>query len=203
MTDYSPLPNSAQSKTPILRSELFCHPDSTCTALTRLSVELQILPENSLQIRYLLCGDLSGLAIPSPSPAAQSDGLWEHTCFEAFVATDQEESYREFNFSPSGEWAAYAFSSYRERVFWLPENAPNIQVTRNDQNLELIAIIALGDVTSDLLKSSLSVNLTAVIEASDGSKSYWALRHVSTRPDFHDRDCFVTVPNSVELALSK
>jgi hypothetical protein len=32
--------------------------------------------------------------------------------------------------------------------------------------------------------------LSAVIEAKDGSKSYWALAHPPSKPDFHNADCF-------------
>lgn len=35
------------------------------------------------------------------------------------------------------------------------------------------------------------MNLTAVIEANDGTKSYWALAHPAGPPDFHNPDCFV------------
>jgi hypothetical protein len=36
----------------------------------------------------------------------------------------------------------------------------------------------------------LDLALTTVIEASDGSKSYWALRHGAAQPDFHLRQSF-------------
>ncbi len=36
----------------------------------------------------------------------------------------------------------------------------------------------------------IQLNLTAVIEETDGTKSYWALAHPSGKPDFHHRDCF-------------
>lgn len=35
------------------------------------------------------------------------------------------------------------------------------------------------------------MNLTAVIEEKDGTKSYWALKHPDGPPDFHNPDCFV------------
>src|SRR3546814_9971873 len=34
------------------------------------------------------------------------------------------------------------------------------------------------------------VALSAVIEETDGTKSYWALRHPPGKPDFHHPDCF-------------
>jgi hypothetical protein len=38
--------------------------------------------------------------------------------------------------------------------------------------------------------------LSAVIEAADGTISYWALKHPSDRPDFHHADSF-----AIQLAL--
>jgi hypothetical protein len=39
------------------------------------------------------------------------------------------------------------------------------------------------------------INLCAVIEEIDGTKSYWALAHPPGKPDFHHPDCFaLTLP---------
>ena len=42
------------------------------------------------------------------------DDLWQHTCFELFIGAKNDAEYYEFNFSPSGEWAAYEFRNYRD-----------------------------------------------------------------------------------------
>jgi hypothetical protein len=34
------------------------------------------------------------------------------------------------------------------------------------------------------------LNLSAILEEKDGSRSYWALAHPPGDPDFHDPDCF-------------
>src|SRR5256885_16422013 len=66
---------------------------------------------SSLDIVYALEGDLSQLRIPS---ARAGGNLWQHTCFEIFISRAGMDAYYEFNFSPSGEWAAYAFHRYRD-----------------------------------------------------------------------------------------
>jgi hypothetical protein len=43
----------------------------------------------------------------------------------------------------------------------------------------------------------LRVGLSAVIEANDGTLSYWALKHPAAKPDFHHPDSFV-----LELAFA-
>ncbi len=40
------------------------------------------------------------------------------------------------------------------------------------------------------LPASVRLGLSAVIEQTDGTKSYWALAHPPGKPDFHHRDCF-------------
>jgi hypothetical protein len=40
--------------------------------------------------------------------------LWRRSCFEAFIGHGGGPDYWEYNFSPSGAWAAYHFSAYRE-----------------------------------------------------------------------------------------
>jgi hypothetical protein len=43
----------------------------------------------------------------------------------------------------------------------------------------------------------LRLGLSAVIEENDGTISYWALKHLPGKPDFHHPDSF-----ALELALS-
>src|SRR3546814_17205573 len=42
-----------------------------------------------------------------------TDGLWESTCFEAFLTEEGQPDYTEFNYSPDGRWACYQFDDYR------------------------------------------------------------------------------------------
>jgi hypothetical protein len=71
-------------------------------------------PGNILTLAFVLECDLSRLRIPEPRSSRRAGGLWQHTCFEVFVMAEDGPGYREFNFSPSGEWAVYAFRSYRD-----------------------------------------------------------------------------------------
>lgn len=122
---------------------------------------------------FLLDADLERLRIPPRRKPRAVDGLWRHTCFEVFVARKGGRAYREYNFSPSGEWAVYAFSSYRKRS--------RGKIIRPRWNGRVAAIDARG---------CLKIGLSAVIEEKSGALSYWALRHPPGRPDFHDRRAF-------------
>ena len=56
----------------------------------------------------------SRFVIPAPVEPRRADDLWKTTCFEAFLRVPGTEADREWNFAPSGEWAAYDFTAYRD-----------------------------------------------------------------------------------------
>lgn len=116
----------------------------------------------------------------------RADGLWKTTCFEAF-AMKADGSYVEFNFSPSGRWAAYEFSSYRENMANAPGPAPTLTMSQSEQALEFTATFDLGSYVAHWPDR---FGLCAVIETRDGAKSFWSLAHPEGRPDFHHKDCF-------------
>jgi len=171
---------------------LICHPGTLPTAVLAVHVEVEPEPQGSLRLSYELTGDLAQIRIPAPLSPAAVDGLWEHTCFEVFVAVAGETRYHEFNFSPSGQWAAYAFSDYRVRGTWTASQAPAISFTQTHGHLLLKAVIEAADLPQNIDGKPLQLGLAAVIEDSDDSLSYWALHHPEpARPDFHHRSGFI------------
>ena len=135
---------------------------------------------------YIVTGKISDLLLPPTVPAVRADNLWQHTCFEAFVQAEGEEAYREYNFAPSGDWAAYDFTGRREGMTRADVGPPPyIRMEDNFTWWTVGATIAVdAAVTWEL-------GLSAVLEEQDGAKSYWALAHTSPAPDFHDPGCFI------------
>ena len=153
-----------------------------------MTVTVDLDAAGQLTLRYHLAAHPADLRLPPPATPGAADGLWQTTCLEAFVATPVGEDYREFNFSPSGQWAVYRFSGYRQRdESFCPAGAPRLSLLAPPDHLVLEARLA-----ADLLPAAaaLHLGLSAVIEAADGGKSYWALRHDATQPDFHLRTSF-------------
>jgi hypothetical protein len=136
-------------------------------------IEVEIHP--GLQLRYVVDGQFTA---PPPTGPRFADGLWQHTCFEVFVARKGMPGYREFNFSPSGEWAAYAFASNRQGMARLAL-APRIAFREKTLEAEI-----------PLEPGALRIGLSAVMEEADGTLSYWALKHAPGKPDFHHPDAF-------------
>lgn len=163
-------------------ARLLSHDSTPCPALHSITAQVQ-RSHSALTLRFRLRGDLSQLVIPAPAPAEPRDGLWQHTCCEAFVRADGQERYQEFNFAPSGQWAAYEFQGYRNGMQPLPI-APQIQSAQDDAALLLTAAIMLP---AELHHRPLLLGLSAVIELRRGGLCYWALAHPGERPDFHHR----------------
>lgn len=174
------------------KNNLICHPAAACGSVENLVAALKPLTDGGLHVRYELTGDLARLRIPAPQAPGAADGLWEHSCFEAFIAADGEPGYHEFNFSPSGQWAAYAFSDYRARSAWTISRPPLIRIIQSPGHLLLEAVIAAADLPPNRAAKPFRLGLTAVIEANDGSRAYWALHHPEVQPDFHHRAGFIS-----------
>jgi len=170
---------------------LVAHPDTPNPAVRRVTACVGREGPDSLRFRYVLEADPEQLRIAPPVTAAgRADKLWAHTCFEAFVGLPRSPGYLELNFSPSGEWAAYRFESYRKGM--LPaalEVAPRLVLRRSGARLELQAEVRLSG--SEAARSPrLRIALSTVVEDREGRLSYWALRHAPGRPDFHHPDSF-------------
>lgn len=169
------------------------HPDTPCDAVSRIEVNLARSAGGGMALRYVAIGDISRLNIPHRQPGGRADELWRTTCFEAFVRTDG--GYAEINLSPSGRWAAYSFSGYREGDMAQLESVSLDHMTRRagDGLFELVATLDLARVSGLSATGPWRLGLSAVIEETSGRKSYWALAQAPDKPDFHHPDSFACV----------
>lgn len=163
---------------------LQCHPATPAGAALSLAVQVHV-DEAEWVLQYRLMGPMASLRIPPTASPGPADGLWQHTCFEAFVAAEGEAAYREFNFSPSGQWAAYRFQAERVRDIEEDATRPVLHISATADHLQLTARLPLGSLPAGRM---LELGLCTVIEESDGRLSYWAIAHPGQRPDFHHRD---------------
>lgn len=170
---------------------LLPHPVTRQTAVRELGVDL-VHQSDQLLLRYRLAADVSALLLPGAAPPERTDGLWRHTCFEAFIASAGSSEYWEYNFSPSGAWAAYHFTACRTGMTPLAEGAaPRIAVEAGAAQFTLAATLDLGWLARSRGFTGLRLGLTAVIEERSLGLSYWALQHGAEKPDFHRADSFV------------
>lgn len=200
---------------------LRCHPQTPASAVTSVSYELAMEHTGSWRLSCIIGCPPKGLRLPASTEPQRRDGLWRSTCFEAFFLDEASGAYVEFNFSPSGEWAAYQFSSYRQEPADLDCPSPQIITSAPKQAVDALKRLAetygLDPAMVDLLQplggdevpqfgisatmegpplaggGSWRLALSAVIEETDGTKSYWALRHPPGPPDFHHADNFALI----------
>lgn len=168
--------------------QLHCHPKTPAEHVEAIAVAYELSAEGRLWLRYHVEVPEPMIEMPVEAEPIRADNLWKTTCFEAFLAIGNEPEYIELNFSPSSQWAAYRFASYREASTDLHlTTIPEIHLDFSNSHAALEATIILP---SKWQQGPFSVGLSVVAEEPSGSKSYWALDHSKGEPDFHDRTCF-------------
>jgi hypothetical protein len=176
------------------RHRLLPHPVSEPGAIQGLVEDLSVdvtRLNGRLVLLYRLTGDLEALRLPEPRPAARTDGLWRHTCFEAFIGHAGASEYWEYNFSPSGAWASYHFSAYREGMAPLMKGSPPmLRLHTGGDEIQLEVTVDLSWLVRSPSAVGLRLGLSAVIEDRARGLSYWALKHPNEKPDFHHADGF-------------
>jgi hypothetical protein len=159
------------------------HPTNPARFHQRLDIALTRQPDGALALAYTIRGQNLDLRVPTPHAPAPADALWKTTCCELFVGPAGRPDYREFNFSPSGQWAVYDFLDYRAPKPGVPAcHAPTLQTRREEDLLQLDVLLPRTALPpGDMLRIAVS----AVLEANDGNLGYWALAHAAGKPDFH------------------
>lgn len=172
---------------PVALSPYRAEPSS---AVHGVNVDMSVGTDGGLRVRYDCAADCARLRLPTPAASAAADELWRHTCCELFIADQAGGAYREFNFSPSGQWAVYDFAGYRERRPFSVPDAPRIAFARHAAGWSLEAAIPRSLLPLPDLATA-EISLTLVAEDEEGTLGYWALAHPREIPDFHDRAGFI------------
>jgi hypothetical protein len=144
-----------------------------------------------LEFSYRVRGNVTALSLPpfDGERPQKGDRLWEHTCFEAFCRHVGSDAYYEANIAPSRRWAFYQFDTYRSGMRSIFPAMPRIFTLKVEGGYGLIASLIIP------VLPPVKLALSAVIEETNGTKSYWALAHPPGAPDFHHADCFaLTLP---------
>ena len=144
-----------------------------------------------LLLDFKLTGELENLVIPTEvNQPLRKDELWQSTCFECFFKNAGNKNYWELNISPAGDWNLYRFSDYRKDM--QPEErvtAVQAKRTQIENELSLQCSFSIKDLICQ--DDHLQLGLCCVLERTDGTKGYHALRHPGRQPDFHHQDGFL------------
>jgi hypothetical protein len=164
----------------VSRFSLVAHPDFPPAAARNIVVDL-VGGRKTARLTFTIERG-EQVVLPTPALPTRADDLWRTTCFELFLMLDDDERYVEINLSPSTRWAAYAFDGYRDGRTALDIAAPRIE--------RLPDGIAATLNLSALPHGELRMGLSAVVEETGDTLSYWALAHPPGAPDFHAAACF-------------
>jgi predicted GIY-YIG superfamily endonuclease len=169
---------------PLLR-----HPSQVTTPVESLEAAVQRIGVK-LSLRYVLSGNVANILIPPPAPPLRVPGLWHHTCFELFVHTHKGPAYYEFNFAPSGRWAAFRLAGYRQGMADADIAPPEIRTRVESRQLEVRVDLDLSGLDELAANNPWRAGLSAIVEDRSHKRSFWALAHPPGDPDFHDPACF-------------
>ncbi|MBE9028444.1 DOMON-like domain-containing protein [filamentous cyanobacterium LEGE 11480] len=165
-------------------------PDATGLPAIQISGTVARSANNQLTIDYKLEGAVNQIQLPSPNPEPlRRWELWETTCFELFIGCPETLNYWEFNFSPNGNWNAFALENYRKGIREESQIEQVNTIARNDSaGFQLETTIPLEPIVP--ADQSIELSITAVIETQEKNISFWATKHCSPEADFHQRNSF-------------
>jgi len=112
------------------------HPAHPPTAIQRVACSVVWEGLGNFHLDFIVDEQRDALLLPDAMTPSRGERLWDRTCFELFAKTIGSDAYLEFNFSPSGQWAAYEFDSYRRRRGDLNTLRPKIFTSDRDQYLK-------------------------------------------------------------------
>ncbi|MEM1131613.1 MAG: DOMON-like domain-containing protein [Pseudomonadota bacterium] len=165
------------------------HSDNTAHSVDGFDVGFSLDHKGRLWLRYHVDCDLERLVLPnSGMERNRADNLWKTTCFEAFIRLAGASDYLELNLSPSGQWAAYVFESYRKGM--TNEEAITASEIGLDASASHFALEATVQLPERFIGASTDLAITAVLHEEQGAQSFWSLTHPPGKPDFHHDTCF-------------
>jgi len=153
------------------------------------SISFQAVRQNeALRMDYHLLGNPEHIEMSLEPGGCRRDELWQTTCFEAFLRQDGAEGYIEFNFAPNGDWAAYQFDHYRSLPCDLEISAPVITCSVTSDGI--VVSVSVSGLPTVYQAPNILLGPAVIIESQDKTRSYWALHHPLSKPDFHDAKNF-------------
>lgn len=145
--------------------------------------------DNILNLNFTITGTIKDISFDKFSNSPERKwNLWEHTCFEMFIASTETSDYFEFNFSPSGNWNVFHLDDLRLGIKEHPHiritiHPPLIETNSYSQSIEIVD-------QNEILKHYKQIGITAITKEKEVAK-YWSILHPKKDiPDFHTRESF-------------
>ena len=152
------------------------------------TIELQ---DNRLKVNYEIRADVSQYNFLKKTKQQRVDELWRDSCFEIFIANRSSDEYYEINTSPSTEWNAYHFKSYKEKmnksyIFSMPSIKNQQLANRYNFSFEM-------SFQEGIFEKELLINLAVILLDREGVRHFYSINRRKGSPDFHDRDLYMII----------
>lgn len=146
--------------------------------------------ESHLELNYFLRGETERVLLQSKGSSGQRlINLWDHTCFEFFMAPSEKKHYWEFNFSPTGAWNCFRLEDYRKDATYPEITVPVIRLEEKPGLIFLQAVLNIPGILS--ASDEWDIQFATVIKLTDSSLQYWSNSHFCDEPDYHSRRNFI------------
>lgn len=157
------------------------HPDCLPGPISNITATIEETDEGC-RAKFVLMGDINSIKLPDLTLPKRRDFLWKTTCFEIFWQKEGETAYKEFNISPSLEWACYEFETFRKNS---KDGLASVAIDRSSKQSEL----EISCLISSPLSTPARVALNAIVEDLDSNIQFWALAFPPGKAEFHSDVC--------------
>ena len=144
------------------------------------------LEKSSLKVEFKIFGVVEYYIFEKEKSLRRAHELWRATCFELFLANSKKEEYLEINFAPSKAWNVYFLKAYRAEVEEL-ELLSEAKITNHYREHFYSISFELDGIELDEFDS---YNATAILLKKEKVRTFWSLKEMREKPDFHDRGYF-------------
>lgn len=133
-----------------------------------------------LQLNFYLYHPPESLDWPKPAERPEfRNQLWQKTCFECFEKHVHTPNYWEWNLAPSGDWACFEFTDYRQKHQDVNHRQPLVKGERHEHGGHVQVQVPRH------IKQAARLGVAAILSC-QGRCQYWSLIHPGPQPDFHD-----------------
>ena len=143
------------------------------------------IKEKKLKGNFEITGEIENYLFDNQQKQSRKNELWKRTCFELFIAKQNDFHYYELNMSPSTEWNFYSFLDYKQEMIEEKSiSEPSIQISQTPKgylfsfNFELY---------TNVLEDNFMFNLAVILLDTKGVRHFYSIHRRREKVDFHDK----------------
>ncbi len=151
----------------------------------RIQASLEI-NKKTLTLEFTVLGEIKNYIFNEPCIQARADELWKKTCFELFIAQNNNSSYYELNISPSSNWNFYSFLDYKTNM--KEEKNVSKPFIHSSKIRDKYRLSFEFDFYEEFTEKELIFNLAVILLDTKGVRHFYSIHRREEKVDFHDRE---------------